>query len=210
MNKNVWLKKKKMNKTRIILLAMTIVLGLGSCGESIEYKYTNRDHVVTCEGMDQDLMNEALYSFEDNIAKATPNNNYGVGSPLYYSFGYASYIYRGVMGESDYQKIASQHTQKLAKAIAKEPIWTGTKPNIKLDYTSPFVSCLVENVAQEDLKRTFDNLKSANTMDIKLMINIFMKEVGQTATDRDLAVIVALDTFYRHLINETEYHPIDE
>jgi len=199
-----------MHKKITFLLTMSVVLGLTSCGNSIEYKYTNRQHVVTCEGMDQDLMNEALYSFEDNIAKATPSNNYGVGSPLYYAFGYASYIYRGVMGESDYQKIASEHTQALAKALTKEPIWTGTKPNIKLDYNSPFVKCLVENVEQEDLKRTFDNLKSANSMDIKLMINVFMKHVEQTGTDRELAVIVALDTYYRHLINQKVYNRIDE
>jgi hypothetical protein len=200
-----------MHKKITFLVTIFVVLGLTSCGESIAYKYDNRDHVVTCEGINQNLMNEALYSFEDNIAKAAPNNNYGIGSPLYYAFGYASYIYRGVMGESDYQKIASQHSQALAKELAKEPIWTGTKPNVKLDYNSPFVKCLVENVEHEELKRIFNNLKSANSMDIKLMINIFMKQVKQTATDRDLATIVALDTYYRHLINETVYQPpLDE
>jgi len=199
-----------MHKKIIYLISISVLLGLTSCGESIAYKYTNRNPVVVCEGMDQDLMNEALYSFEDNIAKSIANNHFGVGSPLYYNFGYASYIYRGVMGESNYQKIASQHTQILAKALAKEPIWTGTKPNVKLDYNSTFVSCLVENVELEEIRRTFDNLKSANSMDIKLMINIFMKQVGETEKDKELAVIVALDTFYRHLINETVYQPLDE
>ena len=198
-----------MHKKITFLLTISIILGLTSCGESIAYKYTNRDHVVVCDGIDQDLMNEALYSFEDNIAKSI-YNKYGVGTPAYYSYGYAAYIYRGVMGESDYQKIASQHSQTLAKALAKEPIWTGRKPNVKLDYNSPFITCLVENVEQEDLKRTFDNLKSANTMEIKLMINVFMQQVKHTAKDRELAVIVALDTFYRHLINETVYQPINE
>lgn len=199
-----------MHKKITLLLIISIALGMHSCGESIGYKYTNRKHVVVCEGMDRDLMNEALYSFEDNIAKIALNNKQSVGSPQYYSFGYASYIYSGVMGEANYQEIASEHSKALAKELAKEPIWTGTKPNIKLDYNSPFVSCLVESVQQEDLKQIFDNLINANTMDIKLMINLFMKHVGETTKNKELAVIVALDTYYRNLINEAIYHRIDE
>ena len=186
-------------KKIVFLLSMIILMG---CKKTIEYRYGDRENVLSCKDADPKLMHEALYSFQDDIGKYIPNNRFKEDSPMYYKFAYASYIYKGVNEEADYQKIASLHSIAIADQLyAEQELWVGTKPNIKLNYQSDYVQCLIDNFDNKGVKQTFQNLNEANSLSLSLLVDTFMLNVKDTETDKDFALFIALDTYYRPLLN---------
>lgn len=184
-----------------ILFLFSVIILMG-CKETIDFKYTDRDKVLNCKDADNKLMQEALYSFQDDIGKATPNNRYKEGTPPYYKFAYANYIYKGVNEEANYQEIASLHSIAIADLLHDDQdLWVGSKPNIKLNYQSNYVQCLIDNFDNKAVKQTFQNLNEANSLSLRLLVDTFMLNVKDAETDKDFALFIALDTYYRPLLN---------
>lgn len=171
-----------------------------SCKEPLQYKYQDQVKVVTCEGADSDLMNEAYYCFLDDIYEYTKKYEFNPKfTSTYYSL--AQYIYRGAMGELNYLKIASPHTIALVKKLKKERyLWDLDSDNSNLNYHNEFVNCLIENIDNEEIKLKITTLRSTNSLSPMILADIYRINIIDTQTDKDFEMFLALDTFYQYLM----------
>lgn len=199
-----------MNKKATLLFALVIsVTLLTSCEPAIEYKYQDMPQPVNCSGADKALMHEALYSFQQDIAKGHNFRNYDPASPIYIINGYRKFIYFGFSGESDYKKLISPHTKKVFEELLKENIWTDKEGYSHLDYNSSYVSCLLDNIKSPDIRATINSLKEVNSLGPKLMAEPLRRAINEVAQDPHLAMYIALDGYYQYLIDVDLSEPIE-
>lgn len=191
-----------MNKLKHILLLIAISFFALACNPSLEYKYLDMPQIVDCPGADAQLMNEALYSFYDDItqyyrAKDMPNSE-GMSTLQ----AYANFIYTGALGEADYGGIISDHSREIIKQLEKEKqLWNigGTYSN--LDHSSEFVSCLFSKMTNEELKTTILSLQQINSVSPKMLAERFRLRTRDAMEDPNYAMYIALDTYYQYLID---------
>lgn len=194
----------KMKKTSIpyLVVLLTISSLFTSCEDPIEYKFQHLPQVVDCPGTDKALMHEALYTFQADIAKAHNFRNYDPMEPMYIINGYRNFVYFGLMGESDFQKIISPHTKKVFDALLKkEPELFNYEGYSNLDYDNEYISCLLENIGNADLQTTILSLKEINSLGPKLMAEPFRKTINDVAQDPYMAMYLALDGYYQYLLD---------
>ena len=187
---------------KYILFPIMIILLTIGCDESFEYKYQDKPQLVDCPGADTQLMNEALYSFFNDIT------NYYRGKNKPYSEGistleaYANFIYSGAQGEADYGGMISDHSRKIITQLKKEEqLWNmgGTYSN--LDHSSEFVSCLFSKMKNEELKATILSLQKINSVSPKMLAERFRLRTRDAIEDPNFGMYITLDTYYQYLID---------
>lgn len=184
-------------KTNIFkIFALTVLITVSSCKQTpteisfSDYKYGDKEQVIACAN-NAKLLNEALYSFEDDIInKYDPNNKNLVRA--YSSFGRLAMTNRAPIVD-----IASEHTQKLFNSIKTSGLYI----NGSLDYNSPEVKCIADNISNPDLKTTFNALISTNSFDTKIFTPALRTQLGKLSKDKYLGLYVALDLFYGNMFN---------
>jgi len=75
-----------MKKISTILLIAVILLVSCKKDSQIEYKYQENDELFSCDGIDMDLIKEAVYAFEDYI-----KDHYSMEPPNSVDKGYYFY-----------------------------------------------------------------------------------------------------------------------
>lgn len=187
----------KMKNTFFIVIVVTIYF---SCEEPLEYKFQNREQLIDCHGVDNKLVHEALYSFEDDIASYY-NNSLEPGF-LNYDYGYARYIYKGALGEADYKKIVSNYSIKVLKRLLQEKeLWNKTTGESKLNYNCEFVNCLINNIKNKDIKKTLLSNREVNSLNPKILADVYRRNIRDAHTDKYFAMFLALDTYYQYIID---------
>lgn len=180
-------------KPFLLILISIFVL---SCSQSLklEYKHSDKEQSIACSNTSDALLNEALYSFEEDIVKHYKLPNAKL-IPTY-----AKFIFKGMTGDAPYQKIANSHSLAIRDALIAEGILITNGVKSNLNYTHPTVQCIINNIEDPVLKNNLNVLIETNTMDPHLF-NSRPRKFGRKAEKhRYQATYIALDGYYQNLV----------
>jgi hypothetical protein len=183
------------------LMVLVLVFTFLSCKNDTNttlatYKFADKGIVLNCEGTDSDLINEALFAFEDDIntfySKASPSPNLGLS--------YAKFMRDAINGNVNYSEILTPHTVEVFKVLqTKSDLWDTKNTESHLDYYSSFFSCMANNVQDKSLNTTLNALLSTNSMSSKLFMPALTSRYREVVNDKYLAAYIAFDLFYAKL-----------
>jgi hypothetical protein len=179
-----------------------ISLLVSSCDKSFNYKYQEKPQLISCAGADAELLNEALYTFFDDISSYYQAKFIGKNGKIGTFEAYSNFIYVGAMGTADYKNIATAHTLNvLSKLRQEKELWNKVGDSSKLNYQSKFVTCLIERIENNEMKTTLKSLIKVNFLSPKIMAERFRVSNREALEDPNYAMFVALDTYYRYLLD---------
>ncbi|PKA83810.1 hypothetical protein ATE92_1976 [Ulvibacter sp. MAR_2010_11] len=184
-------------------IAVFLVLGIltTSCNEKFDYKYKDKAQVVSCPGADNALLNEALFSFENDIASFYNQDNYPLGSPMFFEFGYANYMYTGATAEADFKNMVSPYTLQILEKLKKEKqLWEKSSKETTLNYKSEFVQCLIENIKNQEIKQKIQTLLDVDYLNPAFMAEFYRVNSVDALDDKYFALFIALETYYPRLM----------
>lgn len=192
-------------KPLLIAGFLVTILTLTACHQGPEYRYQDQPKVVDCPGMSEDFMHELLYSFREDIgAYYNQYTDYIEGSKSYYFEAYGQYIYFGFSGTARFDDIASEHSRALLQELRKEKdFWIVKDGQERLNYSHPYLTCLIDGVADNDLRVSMQNLRQANSLTPELIAETMRINFQKVLADPNLAMYLALDGYYQPLINRS-------
>ncbi len=184
------------------ILIISVLIFCSGCEETIKYKHQDKPSLVKCQGADSQLLNEAMYSFFDDITvyyrKKDSPQNLGISTLE----AFANYIYTGALGEADYKNIVSEHSKQIVKLLKEDKrLWNMGRTYSNLNHNSEFVSCLIHNIKDDDLKTSILSLKEINSVSPKLLADVFRIHTRNALEDPNYGMYIALDTYYQYLMN---------
>jgi len=187
------------------LTLLCLLLVIVSCNQQskLEFKFTDNPQNISCSTSNNNVLNEALYSFEEDIfAKYDTTRTH--------SKAYARYILKGIKGTEDYQSILSDHSLQIRDILLSEGIIKVNNGQGVLDYNHPDVKCIINNIEDEGVKRTINALLQTNSMDLSLF-DTRLRNIGREARRRPYqSTYIALDTYYKNLVGLTASTPANE
>ena len=185
------------------LLFLCFLFMIISCNQQPKFKFADQPQNIKCSTSNNDLLNEALYSFEEDLfAKYDTTRTH--------NRTYARYIIRGIKGTEDYQGVLTAHSLQIRDELLREGIIKNNGGKGVLDYNHPDVQCIVNNIEDEDLKRTISALIQTNSMDLRLF-DSRLRNIGRTAANSPhQSAYIALDTYYKNLVGLIASTPANE
>ena len=160
-----------------------------------EYKYKG-NVLKNCEGTDSQILNEAIFTFEDDIIKF-----YTKSRPSLVK-AYSSFVRDAISNRINYQEMVSPHTVKVFNVLKSEPdFWDTTNPNSRLNYNSNIFKCIASNIQSKDLSTTLNALISTNSMSPKLFGPPLISNYSHAVRDKYLSAYMAFDLFYAKLFD---------
>ena len=192
-------------KTLLIPSILMLILTLIACHQGPEYRFKDQPRVVDCTGMSEDFMHELLYSFREDIgAFYNQYTDYIQGSTSYYYEAYGQYIYFGFSGTARFDDIASEHSRALLQELRKEKdFWIVKDGQERLNYNHPYLMCLIDGVADDDLRVSLQNLRKAKSLTPELIAETMRINFQKVLADPNLAMYMALDGYYQPLIHRS-------
>lgn len=183
------------------LIAFLLVFTFFSCKKDntfTEYKFADNGIVLTCDNVNSKLYSEALFSFEKDIldfyGKSRPNSSQ--------IQAYSQFIRTAIGGRTKYEDIVSAHTIKVFEALKNETnLWDANNQKSHLNYNSPLIKCISNNIKNKDLKITLNSLLTTNSMSSRLFGSPLLSNYRNIASDKYLATYVAFDLFYAKLFD---------
>ena len=193
--------QRPLNLIGILILILTVT----ACHQGPEYRYQDQPVVVDCPGMSEDFMHELLYSFREDIGTFyNQYSDYIEGSKSYYFEAYGQYIYFGFSGTARFDDIASEHSRALLQELRKEKeFWIVKDGQERLNYNHPYLKCLIDGVADDDLRVSLQNLRQAKSLTPELIAETMTINFQKVMADPNLAMYLALDGYYQPLINRS-------
>ncbi len=183
-------------KTLSILLILTLFTSCKKEAKLSEYKYADKLY-FECDGVNSDLLREAVYSFEDDIT-----NYYARNGRQNLSQAYTQAVTAGISGRGKYIEIVSPHTKEIFELLKTNTDLWNTDGKIKtLNYNHSIVKCIGNNINNADLKTTFNALLSTNSMTPKLYGEAIRRQSNLAVKDKYLATYIALDMYYAKLFD---------
>jgi hypothetical protein len=165
-----------------------------------DYKFSEKGIVLNCDEFDLKLLNEALFSFEDDILKTygTPAQT---GNPNL-TRAYSQFIRNAMYSRAKYEDIVSPHSAKIFEVLkSKTELWNLDDPNGKLNYNSAVIRCISDNMTDKSLKATMDALIETNSMKAKLYGPAILSNYGAAIRDKYLSTYVALEFYYGRMFD---------
>jgi len=184
-------------KKIVFLIVVTITIISCNKKPSFDFKFSDQPQVIACDQTQDALLNEALYSFENDLLMKYDSINKSKIK------GYGAFVFRGMDGSAKYEEIISPNTRPIINALIAENILIENKTPSHLNYEHPTVKCIINNIKDEDLKITMNALVDTKTMDPKLFNSRFRNFGRDADKDRYLALYIALDGYYQHILNST-------
>lgn len=182
-----------MKRTLVLLVPLLLLFGCKN-EPKIEYKYSDQEDLFMCSSADMDLIKEAVYVFEDYISK-----NYAFLSKQPPE-GYHNYIELLYDDRSPAKEFFSPHLIKFTEYIKNQnDLWVEIDGQLKLNYDHELVTCIVNNIKDEQLRNTIDVLITSNTVKPQVLGPIMMRNKQMMQEDRALATYLVLETFYPKL-----------
>ncbi len=182
-----------------IVFLILVTASIISCNQKAEFdfKFADKEQVISCSETNNALLNEALYSFErDLVMRYDSLDQRQINA-------YGAFMYRGMDGSAKYEEIIRPNTRPIAEALIAENILIENKTPSHLNYEHPDVQCIISNIKDQDLKTTINALIETKSMNPKLF-NSRMRNFGRNSgKDRYLALFVALDGYYQQILNIT-------
>lgn len=190
----------KMN-LKITLITFLSIITLSSCKKDLsftDYKYADKPALITCEGVNSKLLNEAVYAFENDILNHQKQSNPNASLVRAYS----QTIRTSVYSQLKFEDIVSKHTYKVFQALKNEnDLWDANNTKSHFNYNSKTMGCIASNLKNQALKTTLDALLSTNTMAPKLFGVPLTTKYSSAMNDKYLALYIALDLFYAKMFD---------
>jgi hypothetical protein len=187
-------------KSTISIILILIALTATSCKEENtfkDYKFAEKGNVVTCEIQDISLINEALFSFENDIELFYARN--GQKSM---TTSYSQFLRNAIVNRVKFTDIISPHTVQVFQALKNvDGLWDANNPDSHLNYNGPLLQCIASNIKDQKLKTTFNALVATNSMKPELFASPIVRNYRAPISDKYLATYVALDLFYAKLFD---------
>ena len=167
-----------------------------SCQDSqkkvdLDFIYTNQGDVLNCEGLDTALLQEAFYSFENDLT-----TYYTPEKPIY-SRAYSIFVSQALADRVNYSLMVSDHTKNVLAALKQdESLWTTNPDGSKVNFSHPIFECIGENIQDEPLKQTFNALIQTNSMSLRMFGQELRQKTFGMKDDKYLATYVAMELFY--------------
>lgn len=191
-----------MKKLSILIILLSMVLIPGGCKKEFAYKYQDKPKVIECPGVDSDLIHEALYSFQEDIANYYYEVDTQKGSNRYYINGLAQFVYVGFMGEADYVNIASEHSLEILERLKQQSgLFDRAGKYSNLNHQGEFVSCLFDQFYDEELRKQFLAFNKANYVNPKQLASPLRSKIHKAFTDANLATYIALEGYYQRMLD---------
>lgn len=185
-------------KAKFNLIVFLLVLAFFSCKNDNtfnDYKYTNNGIVLNCNDELNTIVNEALFSFEDDITQFYTKEKPNAG------IAYSQFVRNSISGRIKYTNFVTPHTVKVFNALKKHDLWDAEDPKSHLNYNSIFFKCLAENIKDKNLKTTLNALVSTNSMSPKLFGSPLLTRSRSATSDKYLAAYIAFDLYYAKLFD---------
>ncbi|MBU2949391.1 hypothetical protein KO493_01635 [Tamlana agarivorans] len=189
---------KKLLKFTFIALLLTVTLSCKKESTFTNFKYSDKPDALICEGLNNQLLKEAVYSFEADIfiyyKKNRPQNRLNQA--------YNLFIRNAAYDRVKFEEIVSPHTIEVFEALKNEnDLWDANNPNSHLNYNGAFIKCISNSIKDQALKTTFNALLSTNSLSPKLFSAALSNKYMSLLKDKNLATYVALDLFYSKLFD---------
>lgn len=156
-----------------------------------DYKFPSVEKLVDCEGVDTGLLQEALQSFEEDLA-----NYYTPERPIL-SRAYSLFTSQAISNKADYSKIVSDHSKKVLEALKQDKsLWTTNPDGSKVNFSHPVFKCIGDKIKDEPLQKTFSALIATNSMSLRMFGDQLKRKTFGMKDDKYLATYVALDLYY--------------
>lgn len=181
-----------MPKLKLFYTLFATTLILFNCKKDVNpitYEFTDKPYDFVCKESDieNDLLKEALYSFEDDIVK------YYDPKQLNLNRAYGQFLLGINHNEYIHMRIISPRSRAILERLKQED---HLFINGQLNTKSPLISCVVHGVKDEDLKTTFNALLSAGSLKSSILASGIMFESKKVLADKAMATYVALDMYY--------------
>lgn len=187
--------------SKATLITFLLVITLFSCNQKsqfTDFKYADKPIALTCEGVNSKLLNEALYSFEEDITSHYSNIN----QPASLNKAYSQVIRNSIYGGLKLEDIVSKHTVNVFEALKKEKgLWDATNPKSHLNYKNKVLNCISSSIKDTSLKTTLNALLSTNSMAPKLFGPAIVNKYRNALSDKSLAMYIALDLYYAKMFD---------
>jgi hypothetical protein len=182
-------------------IVFLLIFAVFSCKQDTpfsDYKYADKPTAFNCEGTNTKLLNEALYSFENDIV-----NHYKIGSQNFrLDQAYSQIISNTIYGRLKLEEVVSKHSVEIFNALKKENgLWDVKNAKSKLNYNSAVVSCISNNIKDKALKTTLNALISTHSMTPKLFGSPLTRKYRFALNDKNLAMYIALDFYYAKMFD---------
>ncbi|RAJ16801.1 hypothetical protein [Olleya aquimaris] len=189
--------------TRIFKIVLVVVLTITfSCNKNEaklpDFKFADQPKAVDCKTGYDDVLNEALYAFENDIVnKYDPKSKNKLRA-------YRAYISNVISNRTNLEQTITAHSKAIYDVLKTKPeLWDGNQ----LNYNSPLVSCISENLKDTSLKQTLNALISTNSMSSELFSAPLMSNTSYSR-DTYLATFIALDLYYSKF-NSVDFTTVD-
>ncbi|MEP2937201.1 MAG: hypothetical protein ABJM06_02320 [Gilvibacter sp.] len=189
-------------KSKIYIFMTILALSVTSCGDDFPYQYAEQPPRIDCDQMNQAFLNEAMYSFQEDVAVHYNFRNYSPTTPVYYQWGFASYVSHGSHGTAPYKEIVSDQSILILKELVKEEgLFTKKDGQFELNYKHPVAACLIDKLSDETIKQTIQTLVSVDQMQARLLDEPLRKNIKRLLDDKHLVLFIGLSTYYPRLMN---------
>jgi len=183
-----------------IVLTAAISLSILSCKKeaTIEYKYADKPAVISCEGVDVKLLNEAYYAFENAILINAKNSNRRPNTNITPETALRNFISRsrGTIKITDY---VTEESFAIFNSLKSLDIWNG--PQLKSD--AKLTDCIGNSISNPIIKGSFNTLRSVGSLNPKLMVSAMTdnRAIRDQYKDKALMTYVAFDMYYAKFYN---------
>ncbi len=187
--------------SKITLLSCLLFLIVNSCKKEnsfSNFKYDDKPLAIECAGVNTKLLNEALYSFEDDILNHYKQNK----ANFRLDQAYSQIIRNSVFGRLQLEKMVSKHTFDVFEALKNEKeLWDFNNPKSKLNYNGELIKCIANAIKDANLKTTLNALLTTNSMSPKLFGPAILNKYRNAINDKSLALYIALDLYYAKMFD---------
>ena len=174
-----------------LIFLVTIFTCLGCANSQKEnYKYTDKDDLLSCSEVDMVLIKEAVYAFEDFIAKHYTYNN-----QVNLQEGYLNFLHNANMGLIPKVEFFDDHIRTLFLELKEHTTLWNTNQN-SLDYNGEIIKCISSQIKDKTTQNVYDALTSSNTMRTEIYSASLGQNIETLLADEALRTYVALDMFY--------------
>lgn len=189
-------------KTKAWTILLIVALSFWSCQDDFAYKYADKEAVIECDQINQKMLNEAMYSFQEDVAEHFNFRSYSPSTPVYYQWGFASYAYNGSQGTAPYEEIVRDQSKLILLELVKQKgLFNKDNGQFALNYKHPLVTCLIDKISDDPLRSTIQTLVDVDQMNARLLAEPLRKNIKRLAEDKHLILFMGLATYYPQLMN---------
>ncbi len=192
--------KLKFRLAVFVLVTLLFNCENGSKSKTLEeFKFTGKGIVVSCNDFDVKLMNEALFSFEEDILRFYGNVSNSPSSNPSLTRAYTQFIRDAINSRVKYKDILSPHSVKIFEVLkSNQELWNTSN---KLNYNHPVISCISDNIIDKNLQTTFKALLETNSLNARLIGPALQSNYGAVYRDKYLSSYLALEFYYGRLFD---------